>query len=67
MSDFYKLSQKEVFAELNTNSKGLDKGEVKKRLDKYWLNEIKEKKVINPISDIVDSYFIAKCGAEGML
>ena len=25
------------------------------------------KKVINPISDIVDSYFIAKCGAEGML
>jgi hypothetical protein len=27
----------------------------------------KAKKVINPISDIVDSYFIAKCGAEGML
>ena len=25
------------------------------------------KKVINPISDIVDAYFIAKCGAEGML
>ena len=27
----------------------------------------KAKKVINPISDIVDSYFIAKCGVEGML
>jgi len=27
----------------------------------------KAKKVINPISDIVDSYFITKCGAEGML
>ena len=27
----------------------------------------KAKKVINPISDIVDSYFIAKCGAEEML
>jgi Holliday junction resolvasome RuvABC endonuclease subunit len=27
----------------------------------------KAKKVINPISDIVDSYFIAKCGAEGLL
>ena len=27
----------------------------------------KAKKVINPISDIVDSYFIAKAGAEGML
>jgi len=27
----------------------------------------KAKKVINPISDIVDAYFIAKCGAEGML
>ena len=27
----------------------------------------KAKKVINTISDIVDSYFIAKCGAEGML
>ena len=27
----------------------------------------KAKKVINPISDIVDSYFIAKCGAEGMI
>jgi len=25
------------------------------------------KKVINPISDIVDAYFIAKCGVEGML
>ena len=24
-------------------------------------------KVINPISDIVDAYFIAKCGVEGML
>ena len=27
----------------------------------------KATKIINPISDIVDSYFIAKCGAEGML
>ena len=27
----------------------------------------KAKKVINPISDIVDSYFIAKAGVEGML
>jgi len=27
----------------------------------------KAKKVINPISDLVDAYFIAKCGAEGML
>ena len=27
----------------------------------------KAKKVISPISDIVDSYFIAKCGEEGML
>jgi Holliday junction resolvasome RuvABC endonuclease subunit len=27
----------------------------------------KAKKVINPISDIVDAYFIAKCGAEGLL
>ena len=27
----------------------------------------KAKKVINPISDIVDSYFIAKAGAEGLI
>ena len=27
----------------------------------------KAKKIINPISDIVDSYFIAKCGEEGLL
>ena len=27
----------------------------------------KAKKIINPISDLVDSYFIAKCGVEGML
>ena len=27
----------------------------------------KATKVINPISDIVDSYFIAKCGIEGVL
>ena len=27
----------------------------------------KAKKVISPISDIVDSYFITKCGEEGML
>ena len=27
----------------------------------------KATKVINPISDIVDSYFIAKCGIEGIL
>ncbi len=27
----------------------------------------KATKVINPISDLVDSYFIAKCGAEGVL
>ena len=27
----------------------------------------KAKKVINPISDLVDAYFITKCGAEGML
>tara|TARA_Y100000296_G_scaffold77941_1_gene100044 strand:- start:1592 stop:2176 length:585 start_codon:yes stop_codon:yes gene_type:complete len=27
----------------------------------------KAKKITNPISDIVDSYFIAKAGAEGML
>ena len=27
----------------------------------------KAKKVISPISDIVDAYFIAKCGEEGML
>ena len=27
----------------------------------------KAKKIINPISDIVDSYFIAKAGAEGLI
>ena len=27
----------------------------------------KAKKIINPISDIVDSYFIVKAGAEGIL
>ena len=27
----------------------------------------KANKVISPISDIVDSYFIAKCGVEGVL
>jgi len=27
----------------------------------------KAKKIINPISDIVDSYFIAKAGAEGLV
>ena len=27
----------------------------------------KAKKVISPISDIVDSYFIAKCGIDGIL
>ena len=27
----------------------------------------KATKVINPISDLVDAYFIAKCGAEGIL
>ena len=27
----------------------------------------KAPKVINPISDLVDAYFIAKCGEEGML
>jgi len=27
----------------------------------------KAKKVTSPISDIVDAYFIAKCGVEGML
>ena len=27
----------------------------------------KAKKIINPISDIVDSYFIAKAGVEGLL
>ena len=27
----------------------------------------KATKVKNPVSDLVDAYFIAKCGAEGML
>jgi hypothetical protein len=27
----------------------------------------KSKKIISPVSDIVDSYFIAKCGIEGIL
>ena len=27
----------------------------------------KSKKIISPVSDIVDSYFIAKCGVEGFL
>ena len=27
----------------------------------------KSKKIISPVSDIVDSYFIAKCGIDGML
>jgi len=27
----------------------------------------KATKIKNPISDIVDAYYIAKCGAEGML
>ena len=27
----------------------------------------KSKKIKSPVSDIVDAYFIAKCGSEGML
>ncbi len=27
----------------------------------------KSKKIISPVSDIVDSYFIAKCGIDGVV
>jgi len=42
--DFYKLEKKEVFDFLKTNELGLTNEEVKKRLEKYGLNEIKKKK-----------------------
>lgn len=41
--EFYKLSVKETIEKLNTSENGLSEEEVKKRLEKYGKNELREK------------------------
>lgn len=45
--DYYNYSVKKTFDEFKTSEKGLSQKEVEKRLGKYGLNEIKEKKKIS--------------------
>jgi len=45
--DYYNYSIKKVFDELKTSEKGLSKKQAEKRIEKYGLNEIKEKKKIS--------------------
>lgn len=47
MSRWYSKNLNEVLRELKTSEKGLDRGEVKKRLRQYGLNDIKEARKIN--------------------
>jgi len=46
--DYYNYSVNKVLDEFKTSSKGLSQQEAEKRLEKYGLNEIKEKKKISP-------------------
>ena len=45
--DYYNYSIKKTFDEFKTSEKGLSQQEAEKRLEKYGLNEIKEKKKIS--------------------
>jgi len=47
---YYNLSEKEVFSALSTSPNGLSESEAKKRLEKYGLNELKEKKKTSAFS-----------------
>lgn len=47
--EFYKIDVKEIFESLCTNKNGLTTNEVKKRLEKYGPNKLKERKKETPI------------------
>ncbi|MDP4039243.1 MAG: cation-translocating P-type ATPase [Candidatus Pacearchaeota archaeon] len=47
--EIYEQPIEEIFKILNSNSEGLTEQEAKKRLEKYGLNQLKEKKKINPL------------------
>ncbi len=49
MADYYRLSVEKVLNELTCNLNGLSEEETKKRLKKFGLNELKEKKKINAL------------------
>ena len=46
--EYYKSGVKEVLKELNTKESGLSKEDAEKRLEKYGLNRLKEKKRTSP-------------------
>ncbi|PIN79454.1 calcium-translocating P-type ATPase, PMCA-type [Candidatus Woesearchaeota archaeon CG10_big_fil_rev_8_21_14_0_10_34_8] len=47
--EYYNKTLENVEKELETSIQGLSSAEAKKRLEKYGLNEIKEKKKVNPL------------------
>lgn len=56
MDNAYLSSTKKVLDDLNTGIKGLSEKESKKRLDKYGLNEIKEKEKTGPLELFVNQF-----------
>nr|MBI4156600.1 calcium-translocating P-type ATPase, SERCA-type [Candidatus Woesearchaeota archaeon] len=54
--EFYKLDKKEVLSNLNSDINGLTNEEARKRLEKYGLNEIKEKEGISPLKIYLNQY-----------
>ena len=54
--DFYKLSQEELFVQLETSKKGLSAEEVQRRLEKYGQNKLTAKKKISPFEIFLSQF-----------
>lgn len=54
--DYYLLSEKEVFEELNTSEKGLSKKEAFERLEKYGRNKIERKRSFSVIKILFEQF-----------
>jgi len=56
MSKWHSKEIKEVLRELDSDENGLSGEEVKKRLERFGLNELKEKGGINPLKIFLDQF-----------
>ncbi len=54
--NYYNYSVKRIFDELKTSEKGISTKQAHKRIEKYGLNEIKEKKKISPFAIFLSQF-----------